>query len=128
MGQPFVNVHELMTLDAAATLAEWAPDIVLVLFLRRVSEAIWGDPEAETWNLHPSLLPHYRGLGALERNFADIRSGAEVLGVTIHRVEQTPDTLLTLTSGDHFMVQESMDEVVERAVEYARRVRAFQVV
>lgn len=43
-------------------------------------------------------------------------------------VEATPDTLLTLVSGDHFMVKETVDDVVERAVEYARRVRAFQVV
>ncbi|HRX84733.1 MAG TPA: flagellar FlbD family protein [Phycisphaerae bacterium] len=43
-------------------------------------------------------------------------------------VESTPDTMLTLVSGDHFMVQESVEDVVERAVEYARRIRAFQVV
>jgi flagellar protein FlbD len=43
-------------------------------------------------------------------------------------VEKTPDTMLTLTSGDRLMVQESVDQVVERAVEFARRIRAFQVV
>jgi flagellar protein FlbD len=43
-------------------------------------------------------------------------------------VESTPDTLLTLTSGERIMVKESVDEVVERAIEYARRIRAFQVV
>jgi len=43
-------------------------------------------------------------------------------------VESTPDTMLTLVSGDHFMVQETVEDVVERAVEYARRIRAFQVV
>jgi flagellar protein FlbD len=43
-------------------------------------------------------------------------------------VEATPDTLLTLVSGDHFLVREGVEEVVERAVEYARRIRAFQVV
>ncbi len=45
----------------------------------------------------------------------------------IKLIEATPDTLITLTSGDHFMVQESVDEVVERAVEYARLIRNFQV-
>ncbi|MCB9851315.1 MAG: flagellar FlbD family protein [Phycisphaerales bacterium] len=43
-------------------------------------------------------------------------------------VEETPDTMITLISGDHFLVQESQQVVVERAVEYARRIRAFQVV
>jgi flagellar protein FlbD len=43
-------------------------------------------------------------------------------------VEATPDTLITLTSGEHFMVKEKVDDIVERAVEYARRVRSFQIV
>lgn len=46
----------------------------------------------------------------------------------IKMIEHTPDTLVTLTTGDHLMVREEVDEVVERAVEYARRVRGFQVV
>ncbi len=43
-------------------------------------------------------------------------------------IEATPDTMLTLTTGEHFMIKESVDDVVERAVEYARRIRSFQVV
>ena len=43
-------------------------------------------------------------------------------------IESTPDTLITLTSGEHFMVKEEVDDIVERAIEYARRIRAFQVV
>lgn len=46
----------------------------------------------------------------------------------IKMIEHTPDTLVTLTTGDHLMVKEDVDEVVERAVEYARRIRGFQVV
>ena len=46
----------------------------------------------------------------------------------IKMVEQTPDTLVTLTTGDHMMIRESVEEVVERAIEYARRIRGFQVV
>lgn len=46
----------------------------------------------------------------------------------IKMVEQTPDTMVTLTSGDHMMIRETVEEVVERAVEYARRIRGFQVV
>lgn len=43
-------------------------------------------------------------------------------------VEATPDTLITLINGDHLMVRESVEEVVEKSVEYARRIRGFQVV
>lgn len=46
----------------------------------------------------------------------------------IKLIECTPDTLITLTVGDHLMVRESVEEVVERAVEYARRIRSFQVI
>ena len=46
----------------------------------------------------------------------------------IKLIEATPDTLITLTTGDHYMVKETVEEVVERAVEYARRIRSFRVV
>jgi flagellar protein FlbD len=37
-------------------------------------------------------------------------------------VEATPDTCLTLRSGDRLMVREAVDEVVRRAVEFRRQV------
>ncbi len=46
----------------------------------------------------------------------------------IKMIEATPDTLITLINGDHFMVLESVQEVVDRAIEYARQVRGFRVV
>jgi flagellar protein FlbD len=41
----------------------------------------------------------------------------------IRFVEQTPDTLITLIGGDKLLVKEPMDEVVKRAIEYARSIR-----
>ncbi len=41
----------------------------------------------------------------------------------IRTVEQNPDTTISLVNGDHFIVKESMEEVVERAVEYGRSLR-----
>lgn len=41
----------------------------------------------------------------------------------IRYVEQTPDTLVCCDSGDRMMVKESLQEVVRRAIEYARTVR-----
>ena len=38
-------------------------------------------------------------------------------------IETRPDTYITLTTEDRFVVREGVDEVVSRAVEYARRVR-----
>ncbi len=45
----------------------------------------------------------------------------------IKTVESTPDTLITLINGDRMMVKESMDEIVRKAVEYGRQIRAFAV-
>lgn len=39
----------------------------------------------------------------------------------IRYVEQLPDTYVTLTSGDRLIVQESMDVVMDRAIEYHRQ-------
>jgi flagellar protein FlbD len=43
-------------------------------------------------------------------------------------IEETPDTMITLVSGDHFMVRETVEEIVDKAIEYAQRIRAFRVV
>ncbi len=45
----------------------------------------------------------------------------------IKTVESTPDTLITLINGDRMIVKESMDEIVRKAVEYGRQMRAFAV-
>ncbi len=41
----------------------------------------------------------------------------------IRTVEQLPDTTIKLINGDHLIVKEPMEVVVERAVEYGRSLR-----
>lgn len=41
----------------------------------------------------------------------------------IRTVEQSPDTIITLTSGDRMVVKEPMDLVVRKSVEYGRLLR-----
>ncbi len=41
----------------------------------------------------------------------------------IRFVEETPDTMLTLITGDKLMVKEPMQEVVRKAVDYGRSLR-----
>jgi flagellar protein FlbD len=43
----------------------------------------------------------------------------------VRTVEERPDTTLTLTTGEHILVKESMNEVIERAIEYGRRLRTL---
>lgn len=40
-------------------------------------------------------------------------------------VESTPDTMITLTTGDKIMVLESVEQIVEGAIAYGRRIRCF---
>jgi flagellar protein FlbD len=40
-------------------------------------------------------------------------------------IEHTPDTMITLTTGERIMVRETVKEVVARAIQYGRQVRAF---
>ncbi len=42
----------------------------------------------------------------------------------IRYIEETPDTMITLVSGDKVMVREDLEEVVRLAIEYGRQVRA----
>ena len=46
----------------------------------------------------------------------------------IKMLESTPDTIITLISGDTLVVRESVEEVVRRAIDYQRQVRGLQVV
>ena len=46
----------------------------------------------------------------------------------IKMIESTPDTIITLLNGDTLIVRESVEEVVRRAIDYARQIRGFQVV
>lgn len=46
----------------------------------------------------------------------------------IKMIEATPDTIITLINGDTIIVRESVDDVVARAVDYARQIRGFNLV
>ena len=40
----------------------------------------------------------------------------------IEHVEVTPDTVISLTTGQKFMVLESADEIIERVIQYRRAI------
>lgn len=46
----------------------------------------------------------------------------------VKMVEAAPDTIITLINGDTLIVRETVDEVVARAVDYARQIRGFNLV
>ena len=46
----------------------------------------------------------------------------------IKMIESTPDTLITMINGDTMMIRETVDDVVEKAIEYARQIRGLRLV
>jgi flagellar protein FlbD len=40
----------------------------------------------------------------------------------IETIEETPDTVITLTNGKKLIVEESMDEIVRKVMEYRRAI------
>jgi flagellar protein FlbD len=44
----------------------------------------------------------------------------------VEQIEKTPDTVITTTKGNNIVVKESLETVVERIVEYRRRVAGQQ--
>ncbi len=43
----------------------------------------------------------------------------------IRFIESRPDTFITLTTNERFIVRESLEEVVKRAIAFSRAIRAF---
>jgi len=43
----------------------------------------------------------------------------------IQTVESTPDTVITLTTGEKFVVEDSVDEIIEKVVSYRRSIRGI---
>jgi len=50
-----------------------------------------------------------------------------VNAVLIETVEETPDTIITLTNGKKYIVRESLAEVIALAKDYMRHIGAFQM-
>jgi flagellar protein FlbD len=50
--------------------------------------------------------------------------GSEVIvnAELIATVEKTPDTMLTLTTGHHILVKQTVEEVVSEVIDYRRRI------
>lgn len=46
----------------------------------------------------------------------------------IESVEPTPDTVITLVSGNKLIVRDSMDDISDRIVEFKRKIYAPQIV
>lgn len=85
-----IPVHPWDRAESIATLRALAPDLILVAcFPYRLSPEVFRLPPVACWNLHPSLLPRYRGPYPV---FWQLRAGERATGVTLHHVSERLDS------------------------------------
>lgn len=88
-GLPVIYVKHLRGAPVIARLAALAPDVILVACFSLILPAeLLQAPRLGCFNLHPSLLPGYRGPAPL---FWQWRLGEEQTGVTLHRMTPAVD-------------------------------------
>lgn len=94
-------------------LQEYRPDLVaLAGFMRLLSPFFLDSVGVPVINVHPSLLPRHRGVGALEQSY---RSRDNELGITIHHVDYGLDTGPTiLQKAFQRTGTESLQEIEQR--------------
>lgn len=116
--------------------------VILAGYLRVVGPAILSAYPHSIVNLHPALLPHYKGLHAIERAFADFQAGKiKRTGVTVHFIDdqldhgeniaqqvvpiKESDTVTTLESriheAEHWLLPRAVKKVLQQRMDKGER-------
>jgi methionyl-tRNA formyltransferase len=89
-GIPVVEVKVLSAPATLAALETYRPEVICVACFPRIfPRALLAIPPLGCLNLHPSLLPAYRGPAPL---FWQFRQGESRTGVTVHFMDEGADT------------------------------------
>lgn len=99
--------------DAAfvAAVSELAPDLAVVAaYGRMLPDALLAAPRLGTINVHPSLLPKYRGAAPVQRA---IIAGERATGVTIMRLVREMDAGPMFARRIRMIAQDETSDVVE---------------
>jgi methionyl-tRNA formyltransferase len=90
LGIPFIQPERLRAPDATHSVADWAPDaIVVAAYGQILRQEILGLPRYGCINVHASLLPRWRGAAPIQ---AALRAGDPVTGITIMKMDVGMDT------------------------------------
>ncbi|HEY3389456.1 MAG TPA: methionyl-tRNA formyltransferase [Prolixibacteraceae bacterium] len=88
-GLPVLQPEKLKDENFLSELKSLNPEIQIIVAFRMLPEVVWKMSPMGTFNLHGSLLPHYRGAAPL--NWAII-NGDQETGVTTFLLKQEIDT------------------------------------
>lgn len=106
---PVHNTKNINSADSMGWLCNLKPDILLSAYFNQlIDEPVLTMPELGCLNIHPSLLPAYRGVDPAF--YALLRSESEV-GVTVHLLDQEFDT-------GNILQQEALSVMEGRSVFY----------
>ena len=87
-GTPIIKLSR-HSASAAQQVQAFSPDIIFVsCFARKLSNEVLSVPSIGCFNLHPSVLPAYRGPSPM---FWQFRDGVSEMGITLHRVSARLD-------------------------------------
>jgi len=86
---PIMQPENLKDPEFIEDLKRLEADVFIIVAFRMLPEAVWKIPSRGTFNLHASLLPHYRGAAPI--NHAVI-NGESVTGVTTFLIDDKIDT------------------------------------
>jgi methionyl-tRNA formyltransferase len=89
-GLPLLGWQRGKEAEIAAKMAELGTELVVCsCFPWRIPAALLAIPRHGWWNLHPSLLPAYRGPDPL---FWQQQAGETATGITLHQMDEELDT------------------------------------
>lgn len=81
------NINDTQSL---ARLGAWSPDLIISTnFSHYIGDRARRSARFGTWNLHKSLLPHYRGMAP---SFYALLNQEQKVGATLHKVAKGFDT------------------------------------
>lgn len=99
---PWKHVDDLSSWDTADWITARAPNLILVAcFSHYLPSSIYHLPELGSYNLHPSLLPAYRGPMPM---FWQFRNAEPVFGVSLHKLADKLDGGPVLLQASHKLV------------------------
>ena len=75
--------------DLVAAIKKEKPDLVVLAGFMRILTPVFTEQIKNAINIHPSLLPLFKGARAIERSY---NSGMKVAGVTVHWVSEELDS------------------------------------
>lgn len=110
-GLPIVQPERLLDSAFEETLRAWAPDLgVVAAYGRLIPEGLLAIPPLGMINVHPSLLPKYRGAAPVHRAVID---GEALTGVTIMRVAKLLDSGDMLAKASRPIGPDETSDVIE---------------